>query len=532
MPTAADCALGIRLLARLPAFLRRPLSTAEAHDLLRHRLERREDDFLRLLDVAVWKNPASPYRALLRRAGCEAGDLARSVRADGVETALAALLREGVYLTVEELKGRRPVRRGELVHDVEPRQLENPAVARHLAARSGGSRGGGTPVAIDLAFVRERAVHLRLIFDAAGWRDARVAVWGVPGAAAMIRILEYAAAGYRPEGWFTPLPLDAPGLEPRYLWSARLLAAAGALARRPLPLPVHAPSERPGRVLDWISRTLAEGGAPYLHAVASAGVRLADAARRRGVHLGGVRVSLGSEPVTARRVSAVEEAGARAIPRYASVETGPIAFGCLRPAAPDDLHLLHDLHAVVRSDGPEPAAAAPGTLFLTSLRPTASVVLLNASLGDQALFEERRCGCPLERLGWPLHLRQVRSAEKLTAAGLTFLDDEVLEVLEETLPARFGGSATDYQLVESPTPGGGSALRLRVHPDVGPLDEEEVCRVLLDGLGVRGGAHRVTELAWCEAGALVVERRPPLTTAVGKVLHLHAETAARVPENR
>lgn len=31
---------------------------------------------------------------------------------------------------------------------------------------------------------------------------------------------------------------------------------------------------------------------------------------------------------------------------------------------------------------------------------------------------------------------------------MTFLDTEVIRVLEEVLPARFGGSPTDCQLVE------------------------------------------------------------------------------------
>lgn len=53
-----------------------------------------------------------------------------------------------------------------------------------------------------------------------------------------------------------------------------------------------------------------------------------------------------------------------------------------------------------------------------------------------------------ERLGWTLHLHGIRSVEKLTAAGMTFLDSDVIRVLEEVLPGRFGGGPTHYQLVE------------------------------------------------------------------------------------
>jgi hypothetical protein len=80
------------------------------------------------------------------------------------------------------------------------------------------------------------------------------------------------------------------------------------------------------------------------------------------------------------------------------------------------------------------------------------MVLLNLSLGDHARLERRACGCPLERLGWDTHLETIRSFEKLTAAGMNFLDVDVIRVLEEILPARFGGGPTDYQLQELITP--------------------------------------------------------------------------------
>ncbi len=69
-------------------------------------------------------------------------------------------------------------------------------------------------------------------------------------------------------------------------------------------------------------------------------------------------------------------------------------------------------------------------------------------MGDQAVVSERACGCPYQQLGWTTHLHGIRSFEKLTAAGMTFLDTDVIRVLEEVLPGRFGGIPSDYQLVE------------------------------------------------------------------------------------
>src|SRR3990172_8887397 len=75
-------------------------------------------------------------------------------------------------------------------------------------------------------------------------------------------------------------------------------------------------------------------------------------------------------------------------------------------------------------------------------------ILLNISMGDQAVVLRRQCGCPLEQLGWTTHLHTIRSHEMLTCGGISFLDTDVIRVIEEVLPARFGGAPTDYQLLE------------------------------------------------------------------------------------
>jgi hypothetical protein len=53
---------------------------------------------------------------------------------------------------------------------------------------------------------------------------------------------------------------------------------------------------------------------------------------------------------------------------------------------------------------------------------------------------------------------------------MTFLDTDVIRVLEEELPARFGGTPTDYQLLEEEADDGQPRLQLLVHPRVGPLN--------------------------------------------------------------
>jgi len=136
---------------------------------------------------------------------------------------------------------------------------------------------------------------------------------------------------------------------------------------------------------------------------------------------------------------------------------------------------------------------------------------------------KRACGCPLERRGWTTHLRTIRSFEKLTAGGMTFLDAHVVQVLEETLPARFGGGPTDYQLLEDETASGHPRLRLLVHPRLPGIDPAVVARVFLESLGAGSAPERMMERVWQDSEFVTVERAAPRITAAGKVQHVHVE---------
>jgi hypothetical protein len=205
------------------------------------------------------------------------------------------------------------------------------------------------------------------------------------------------------------------------------------------------------------------------------------------------------------------------------METGPMAWGCAAPACSDDMHLFHDLHAVVQPPG-DPS------LFVTSLRRAAALVMLNLSMGDQGTLAASACGCPLERLGWTTHVSGVQSREKLTAGGATFHDADVVGILERVLPGRFGGGPTDYQLLEDETAGGKPLIRLLVHPAVGPVDDDRVAEAFLDAIGAGSGAARIMGAVWRDGGLVRVERRPPLTGASGKILHLHVARRGAPPE--
>jgi hypothetical protein len=344
-------------------------------------------------------------------------------------------------------------------------------------------------------------------------------------------MLECAAFGARTSRWFSQIDPRHRDLPARYRWSARAMRWSSVGAPRRLPAVEYASLAEPTPILRWLDAERQARRTPHLHTHASSAVRLCQAAESAGMRLDGVYVTAASEPTTAARLETIRRTGATCWPQYASVEAGVVGRACSRPTAPDEVHVFEDRLALIQA-GPRdvPPGLTAGALLISSLSRTATaLLLLNVSMGDVAKLDRSRCECPLERLGWTLRLHGIRSVEKLTAAGMTFLDTDVIRVLEDVLPGRFGGGPTDYQLVEEESPDGRPGLRLLVHPRVGPFASETVVEAFLSAIEGKRGAPQVMGLAWRDAGLLRVERRPPLVTAAGKILHLHANGAGSRP---
>jgi hypothetical protein len=512
-----DVVMGWRLVRDLPAHLRHPLSLDEARAILRRRLERRETDFLDLARRTIFAHPANPYQRLLRLAGCDEGDLERLVRRDGLEATLGALYRAGVYVTVDEFKGRRPIVRSGTTIETTPQAFRNPLSRSHLWGATSGSRGGRSTIAMNLRSIRDRAVDMYLVLDARGGAAWRTAVWGAPG---LGPLLWYSVCGGPAARWFSPVDPALPGLHPRYRWSVRAATWTSRLAGVPLPRVETVPLHEPVPIARWMGAERRAGRTPHLWTFPSAAIRVCRTAIEEGLDLTGAQFTLTGEPVTRAALDVVRSVGADALPDYGSADSGgSMSAGCLAPRAVDDVHVFSDVNAVIRGeDGALPA----GALLVSSLRSTASFVLLNVSMGDRAVLSERACGCPLEALGWRTHLHDIRSYEKLTAGGMTFIDVDVVHILEETLPRRFGGGPGDYQLIEDEARDGAPRLRLCVAPSVGPLDPEAVVDAFLDAVGSGSGTERVMVLQWRQGRLVQVERAVPQPGLSGKILHLRA----------
>ena len=122
-------------------------------------------------------------------------------------------------------------------------------------------------------------------------------------------------------------------------------------------------------------------------------------------------------------------------------------------------------------------------------------------------------------LGFTTHIHHVRSYEKLTSEGVMFMGSMLYELLEQTLPARFGGNATDYQLAEEEE-NGMTRVNLIISPRVGQVDEEAVLEAFFDGVSFADWSRRMADM-WRSNGTLKVQRREPYATRVGKILPLY-----------
>ena len=225
----------------------------------------------------------------------------------------------------------------------------------------------------------------------------------------------------------------------------------------------------------------------------------------------------GGEPPTPAKVARIRESGARYVPHYGGSDMGLAGAGCANPASEDDVHFLEDGLALLQIPHRLPGTDREIDAFcFTSLRPTRGSLLLNVELDDFGTIERRSCGCPFEDMGFGTHIRGIRSYRKLTGEGINLLDGEMVRILEEVLPARYGGDPHDYQLQEQEDPDGFTRLVLVVDPRVDLPGEADVIDVILDALGRGDHLANSAREHWQQGGSFRIERREPQWLDRGK----------------
>jgi hypothetical protein len=507
----------------LRAFLRTPLSVDEARRQVEERLRRREESFLGVLEAGVFAQPASPYRPLLKAAGVEFGDVARVVREEGLEAALGRLYDAGVYVTLEEYKGRRPVERLGLSLSLSPDDFLNPLRAPTFVLHDVGSSGVRRGGPLDLVHVTTMAAYQALLFEAFDLARRPYGLWFPlpPGRAGLIDALRISKLGKKIERWFsqTPLELTRETIKP-FLLTKTTIAVSRA-SDHPLPRPEHVSLADARPVARWLAEEVAKGSPAHLSTYPSSAARVCAAAEDEGLDISGTIFRVGGEPYTKAKAAALERTASRAISYYGAVETGSIGVACGEARELDEVHLLIDkLGIIQRERDVAGGAARVGALVFTTLLPTSPRLLLNMESDDYGVVSERECGCPIGRLGLTRHLHGIHSYDKLTSGGMTFVGSDVTALLDHGLPARFGGAPTDYQLVEEEE-AGVTKISIVVSPRVGELDEAALVTTVLDALASGPAYKQMMASVWESGDTLKVVRREPHATAHAKILPLH-----------
>lgn len=353
--------------------------------------------------------------------------------------------------------------------------------------------------------------RLAVALTAYGLEDLPVAVWlPVAHGASFWAVLALAAMRKTPSRWFTQLS----GPNPSFL----TLRASSRLYRVTLPVITPALFGEEHKIIHWIAHET-PAGACGIFTTPSSALRLAVAAEQSGAQLPGVVFITIGEPLTDAKVTAIQRVGGRAFSSLGFTEFGRATYGCASPASADDTHICTDGVAVIHRRRPvDKIGSEVEALLFTALQTDARRVLLNVETGDYAVMSERHCGCLLEEIGWTWHLERIRSFEKLNPEGLFFFGTQLVSLIEEILPGRFGGDLTDYQLVEREDDDGFTRLDILVHPRLGAMDESAVLSCVRDAIRTQ---NRFVDLIWDQTHVLRVHRSAPMLTGAGKLMPLH-----------
>lgn len=521
MSVLIDLPKYIRFFLELPSFLEECISLEQARQTITDRLKQREENFLRLLKKGIFENRKSPYLSLFKLTGCQYADVQRMVKRDGLEAALQTIRQEGVFLSIEEFKGKAPVKRKGNYFQFKDRDFINPCISSFYRVKSGGTRSIGTRTEINLQFLNKRSVYYPLMIEMFGLKDSAIGIWfpGPPLGAGLLPFLQFAKSGKIAQRWFTPTKLyftRKVGL--------KIMAYIMGRMKKEFPYPEFLSINECIKVVQWMAKLRGANKNLLFLTYPSLAVRICELAGEKKIDIAKVKFWLVGEPISEAKAGVIKSQGCSIIPVYAFMELGLLGFGCPRRQYPEAVHFVKDTVGLIQHKRYIPALDSHLNAFLfSSIMPSSPKILLNVENGDYGIIEKGGCGCLAEKAGLDIQIRDIQSFDKLNAEGMTLFVADFIPILENILPQRFGGGPLDYQLFEQES-GNKTILSLIVSPKVGEVKEEEVIATVLAEL--KKGSRHTALMAeiWNQAGALKVKRAYPKFTKSSKVYPLFIDS--------
>jgi len=514
----------VRACRGLRNFFKESLSIEDAVEKVSKKRESRSEDFLGIVKRAVYENEDSPFLKLLKSANFEFSDVKSLVDSRGVEGALRELAEEGVYVGINEFKGKNVCVRNGRSFTFKESDFDNILFHSGLEITTGATRSSGTRTMVDFNSLTESAEDFAVMQYVHDLVDTPQIVW-MPTGLGMICVLRYGKLGNTPVGWFSQarwFPKIGKGNLYSSIKNRVMIDSMTYEARRigiPLPKMKWVDMNYVNEVTKKISAVVKENSRCCVTTFVSSALRACKSAVDSGTDIDGVVFLVTGEPLTPTKRKEIEGTGAEVIPWYAASEIGVISFGCRKPSNCDDTHLLSNRLAMIQYKREiKDFGISVNAFLLTSLSQFARKRLLNVEMGDYGVMEKLKCRCGYEKLGMADVVYNIRSFEKLTGEGMTLIGSDMVDVLEEDLPAMFGGSSTDYQLVEEEDEKGFTHMDILVTPSLGKLDEKKVIDAVYDGLRKRSkGGRDLSFEVWEDVGTIRVRREKPIVTKRGKL---------------
>jgi hypothetical protein len=517
---ASRIAMYARFIRGMPSFLEQRVTPDEARREIVRRMANREKNFLALVGETVFARRESPYRFIMKEAGCEPGDIEKLVNENGLDDALGKLYDAGLRVSFDEFKGRKPIVRGGRTLDATAESFDNPLAAHTYESESSGSSGRPLGIKANLAHIASQTYALVAGQEANGTLGAPVILYrpGMPCTVAINNILRQVTIGNPVRRWFSPVTASATRSPVRFRLAGAVTPVLVRACGAPFPKEEHVPFSDAVIVARAAAAFVREEGRCLVKCPVSSALAVSLAAMQEGLDLTGVVFNGGGEPASLAKIRGIAASGARYVTSYAMTEAGTLGICCPNSEDPTDVHMMSDRVAAIRKV--QQVAGVDdgvGVLHYTTLLPTAPKILINVSSDDFGILEERDCGCMLGGLGLRQHVRQIRSVGKLTGRGITLVASDIAHIIEEVLPQKFGGSPQDYQLVEEEERDGSTHLNLLVSPSIALSSETEPGQVLLEWLsrGSPGAALQSATLR--SAQAVKVKRQQPKPSSRGKL---------------
>jgi hypothetical protein len=517
-----------RIQSGMQNYCRAPLR-ADWKSYIRQVLECREAVWLDTLEKTIFSQPSHPYRVMFEFAGCSYQDLVQSVRQRGIEATLKQLHAAGIYLDHDEFKGIKTILRSGKVIPPTPVGFANPLVTGWFRGSSGGSRSAGTMTCTgteQLLHLTGYAVLNAEEFGLDGFPYV-IARPTLPSIAGLLFCLLYSRIGCDVRPWFAFGSQLSNSLHYRLLTNYIVALARWHGAHAPFPKLLPPNDFSP--VARWIAQQPKHTRRCALQAVASTGVRVASAAMEENLDISGTLFFSGGEALTEGKRRAIEASGAEVFPAYWISEIGQIGHSCRRMNIGNTVHVFQDSVAVITQPRQTRFAQSEvNSLLFTTLLPHAPHIFINVEMQDAGFLDEKSCDCVYREAGFTHQISDIFSYGKLSGQGMTLVGTDIVRILEQDLPARFGGSPGDYQLIEQEGPKQTEIL-LRISPRVEVKSSDVVKHYFLQALRRYSGgalAYRV----WEHSDALKITIGEPLLTRAGKLLPLYLNRNSQVPK--